>query len=152
MLSEGPIAMPFFPRSFTVASLAGVLWICFLAGCSPVTVDAGRAPSPQAGTEDPPPRETPRLEPAAAPKQKTATVKIDQFAFEPASLTVAPGTTVEWTNHDDVPHTVVDKKVRFKSQALDTDDVYRHTFSDPGTYQYFCSVHPHMVGEIHVKP
>jgi plastocyanin len=79
-------------------------------------------------------------------------VKIDNFAFEPASLTIAKGTTVEWTNGDDVPHTVVEKKTRFKSKALDTDDRYRHTFNEPGSFAYFCSIHPHMVGEIHVTP
>jgi plastocyanin len=83
---------------------------------------------------------------------KIITIKIDNFAFEPASLTVAKGTTVEWTNADDIPHTVVDKKARFKSPALDTDDRYRHTFNEPGTFSYFCSIHPHMVGEIHVTP
>ena len=83
---------------------------------------------------------------------KTIAVKIVNFAFEPASLTVAKGTTVEWTNGDDIPHTIVEKKVRFKSPALDTDDRYRHTFNEPGTFSYFCSIHPHMVGEIHVTP
>jgi plastocyanin len=91
-------------------------------------------------------------DPAKTVPTKMITVKIDNFAFEPASLTVAKGTTVEWTNGDDIPHTVVEKKVRFKSQALDTDDRYRHTFNEPGTFSYFCSIHPHMVGEIHVTP
>ncbi len=81
----------------------------------------------------------------------TATVTIDQFAFEPATLTVKPGTTIEWVNRDDVPHTVVDSNKSFRSQALDTDDVFRQTFSTPGDYHYFCSVHPHMVGDVHVK-
>jgi plastocyanin len=144
--------MSLLPRTFAAWSLlAGIFSLGVIAGCGPVTVDAGRVSPQQAGAEDPQPK-PPTPERAAAPKQKTATVKIDQFAFEPATLTVTPGTTVEWTNRDDVPHTVVDKKVRFKSQALDTDDVYRYTFSDPGNYQYFCSLHPHMVGEILVKP
>jgi plastocyanin len=77
-------------------------------------------------------------------------VKIDNFGFEPASITIAKGTTVEWTNGDDVPHAVVEKKVRFKSKALATDDRYRHTFNEPGSFQYFCSIRPHMVGEIRV--
>jgi plastocyanin len=91
-------------------------------------------------------------DPAKTVPAKIITVKIDNFAFEPASLTVAKGTTVEWTNGDDIPHTIVEKKVRFKSPALDTDDRYRHTFNEPGTFSYFCSIHPHMVGEIHVTP
>ncbi len=80
----------------------------------------------------------------------TFNVKIDQFAFEPAKATIAAGTTVIWTNQDDVPHTVVETSGQFRSEALDTDDAFRHTFKAPGDYSYFCSIHPHMVGEIHV--
>jgi plastocyanin len=78
--------------------------------------------------------------PDAAPNQ----VKIDNFSFTPATLTVAPGTTVIWTNRDDVPHTVVSDDKTFKSKALDTDDQFSYTFTKPGTYSYFCSVHPKM--------
>lgn len=81
-----------------------------------------------------------------------ADVKIDNFSFLPQSLTVAVGTTVTWTNNDDVPHTVVsDDKTTFRSKALDTDEKFSFTFTKPGTYGYFCSVHPHMTGEIVVK-
>jgi plastocyanin len=93
----------------------------------------------------------------AAPTQIAATapnvVTIDNFAFSPGTITVAPGTKVTWTNHDDEPHTVVsagDPKL-FKSGALDTDDVFSFTFDEPGTYSYFCSIHPHMTGTIVVK-
>ena len=79
-------------------------------------------------------------------------VKIDNFAFGPMSLKVASGTTVTWTNRDDVPHTVVsDDKTTFKSKALDTDEQFSYTFSRPGTYHYFCSVHPKMTGEVAVQ-
>jgi plastocyanin len=80
-------------------------------------------------------------------------VRIDNFAFTPASLTVAVGTTVTWVNYDDIPHTVVssDTPRHFKSPPLDTDGRYSFTFSKPGTYQYFCSIHPHMVGQIVVR-
>ena len=86
---------------------------------------------------------------AAAPAQIT----IDNFAFEPETLTVAPGTSVTWVNRDEEPHTVVsaDKAVRYKSQALDTNDKFSFVFDKPGTYRYFCSVHTHMVGTIVVK-
>ena len=86
---------------------------------------------------------------AAAPAQIT----IDNFAFEPDALTVAAGTKVTWVNHDDEPHTVVsaDKAVRFKSQALDTNDSFSFVFDKPGTYKYFCSMHAHMVGTIVVQ-
>jgi plastocyanin len=79
-----------------------------------------------------------------------ATVSIDNFAFAPAELSVAPGTTVIWTNHDDIPHTITSTDGAFKSHALDTDDRFSFTFQKAGSYQYFCSLHPHMVGTIKV--
>jgi plastocyanin len=81
------------------------------------------------------------------------TVKIDNFAFDPPTLTVAPGTTVMWVNKDEEPHTVtsVNKDLPFKSAGLDTDNSFSFTFTKPGIYKYFCSVHPHMVGTIVVK-
>lgn len=79
-------------------------------------------------------------------------VKIDNFSFGPMTLTVSAGTTVTWTNDDDVPHTVVsDDKTTFKSQALDTGEKFSYTFSKPGKYPYFCSVHPKMVAEVVVQ-
>lgn len=80
-------------------------------------------------------------------------VAIDNFAFAPAILTIAPGTTVTWTNKDEEPHTVTsaDGAQTFTSPALDTDDKFSFTFDRPGTYRYFCAIHPHMVGTIIVK-
>ena len=82
-----------------------------------------------------------------------ATVHIDNFSFGPAELTVAPGTTVTWTNRDDIPHTVVGAASPpwAKSPPMDTDGSFRFTFTRPGTYKYFCSLHPHMEGTIIVK-
>ncbi len=77
-------------------------------------------------------------------------VTIDNFTFEPAQLTVKAGTTVTWTNRDDIPHTVVSVG-NFRSKALDTDDTYSFTFTSAGDYKYFCSLHPHMVGLIKVE-
>jgi plastocyanin len=77
-------------------------------------------------------------------------VTIDNFTFAPAQLTVKVGTTVTWTNHDDIPHTVVSAG-KFRSKALDTDDSYSFTFTTAGDYQYFCSLHPHMTGMIKVE-
>lgn len=92
---------------------------------------------------------------ADAPSAKGATraeVKIDNFSFGPQKLKVAVGTTVTWVNRDDVPHTVVsDDKSTFKSKALDTDEQFSFTFTKPGTYSYFCSVHPKMTGEVTVE-
>jgi len=64
---------------------------------------------------------------------------------------VPMGTTVSWTNHDDVPHTVVNTERKFKSPVLDTDQQFTHTFDTPGTYPYFCSLHPKMTGQIVVS-
>jgi plastocyanin len=78
-------------------------------------------------------------------------VKIDNFTFTPKSVTVKAGTTVTWTNQDDIPHTVTSTTQQFRSKALDTDDKFTFTFSTPGTYEYFCSLHPQMTGIIVVE-
>jgi plastocyanin len=88
---------------------------------------------------------------AAAPvRAADMEVKIDNFTFSPHTLTVKAGTTVTWTNEDDIPHVVAGPPT-FKSKALDTDDKYSFTFTTPGTYSYFCSLHPHMTGSIVVE-
>ena len=81
----------------------------------------------------------------------TPDVKIDNFSFGPATLTVAAGTTVTWTNRDDIPHTVVSTEGAFKSKAVDTDEKFSNTFAKPGTYSYFCSIHPKMTGKVVVQ-
>jgi plastocyanin len=83
--------------------------------------------------------------------QEANVVTIDNFTFTPPELTVAVGTTVKWINHDDIPHSVVDKNKAFRSKALDTDDAYSFTFASAGSFDYFCGLHPHMVGKIIVK-
>ena len=88
----------------------------------------------------------------AAPVRADETqVKIDNFTFNPQQITVKAGTTVAWTNGDDIPHTVTSKTMAFRSQALDTDDKFSFTFATPGKYDYFCSLHPHMTGTIVVE-
>jgi plastocyanin len=79
-------------------------------------------------------------------------VKIDNFTFAPQKITVKVGDTITWTNADDIPHTVTatDTKV-FKSNALDTGDKFSFTFATPGTFAYFCSLHPHMTGSVVVE-
>jgi plastocyanin len=81
----------------------------------------------------------------------SADVKIDNFTFTPATLTVAVGTQVTWTNRDDIPHTVVTDDKTIKSKVLDTDEKFTFTFDKPGTYSYFCSLHPKMKGTIVVQ-
>jgi plastocyanin len=82
-----------------------------------------------------------------------AAVTIDNFSFSPTTLTVKRGTTVVWTNKDDDVHTVKSDEgpQAFKSSALDTGDSFTVTFDKAGTYQYICSIHPHMQGKIIVQ-
>ena len=88
---------------------------------------------------------------AVAAQDATNVITIDNFTFSPKELTVAVGTTVKWVNHDDIPHTIVEKKTTFRSKALDTDDSYSFTFTSAGDFDYFCGLHPHMVGKVIVK-
>jgi plastocyanin len=118
-------------RSVLIAILGAVLLIGLR------TIEAGRTNSTVNAQE----------------KSSTMEVKIDNFSFGPAVLTVPVGSTVTWTNRDDIPHTVVssdDPRV-FKSKALDTDDRFSFTFTKAGTYSYFCSVHPKMTGRVVVQ-
>ncbi|PYU51090.1 MAG: amicyanin [Acidobacteria bacterium] len=87
----------------------------------------------------------------AQQKAETTEVKIDNFSFGPGTLTVPAGTTVTWTNSDDIPHTVVSTDGVFKSKVLDTDEKFSFTFSKAGTYPYFCSIHPKMTGKVIVQ-
>jgi plastocyanin len=116
-------------------SLASITAVLLLATGSFVTVKYARGdgakPSEQSG---------------AAPE-----VKIDNFTFTTQSITVSAGTEVTWVNRDDIPHTVVSQDGVFKSKALDTDDKFSFKFSQPGTYHYFCSIHPKMTAEVVVK-
>jgi plastocyanin len=89
---------------------------------------------------------------AQAPAAQAAAISIDNFTFNPQSLTVKAGTTVTWTNKDDIPHGIGSANNAFKrSEALDTDNSFSFTFTTPGTYQYFCYIHPHMTGTVVVE-
>jgi plastocyanin len=103
---------------------------------------AGCAAPKQSATADPTP---PTTAPAAVE------VRIDNFTFSPGTVTISPGTSIKWTNHDDVPHTATSTTKVFNSPTLDTDDTFTFTFTRPGTYPYFCAVHPHMTGTVIVK-
>jgi plastocyanin len=78
-------------------------------------------------------------------------VKIDNFTFAPTRITAKVGTTITWVNEDDIPHTIASATKAFKSKALDTDDKFAFTFTTPGTYDYFCSLHPHMTGTVVIE-
>ena len=88
---------------------------------------------------------------AAQEKPATNAVTIDNFSFGPMELTIPAGTEVTWINRDDIPHVIMSVDHKFRSRALDTDDKYSFKFQDPGTYEYFCAVHPKMTGKIIVK-
>ncbi len=82
-----------------------------------------------------------------------AEITVDNFTFSPSVLTVPAGTTVTWTNRDDIPHLIVgrDDPAALRSPPLDTGDHYSTVFTRPGTYAYFCSIHPHMQGTVVVR-
>jgi plastocyanin len=82
---------------------------------------------------------------------KGTEVRIDNFTFAPDTLTVPVNSTVTWVNKDDIPHVVASNDGVFKSKALDTDQKYSYTFTKAGTYPYYCSIHPKMVGKIVVQ-
>ena len=86
---------------------------------------------------------------AAVPE---ATVSIDNFTFKPNVLTIKPGTTVTFVNHDDIPHSIVESGGKFKSKVLDTDESFKMAFETAGDVGYFCGLHPHMTGRIVVAP
>ena len=101
--------------------------------------------------------EAPAMKAAAEPADESGgpvqEIVIDNFTFSPATVTIVPGTRVTWVNHDDVPHTATStsKPKLFDTGTLDTDAKYAHVFTEPGTYNYFCAVHPKMTGQIIVK-
>ncbi len=114
-----------------------------LAGCGPPTAPAV-APAPPVAAARPEP---------SARAAETAQVVIDNFAYAPRDLTVSAGTRVTWVNKDDSPHTVTStaKPKVFDSGAMDTDAIFSFEFKAPGTYEYFCAVHPRMIGKVIVK-
>jgi plastocyanin len=91
------------------------------------------------------------LVPAVAWPDAGRQVTIDNFTFSPAALTVAKGTQVTWTNHDDIPHSIVVTGIGAHSKALDTDGSFSYQFDKAGTFSYVCGLHPHMHGQIVVR-
>jgi len=96
---------------------------------------------------------SPRVNASSNDQASTANVavKIDNFVFGPQTITVPAGTTVTWTNSDDIPHTAVSTDGVFKSKVLDTDEKFSYTFTKAGTYPYYCTIHPKMTGKIVVQ-
>ena len=85
------------------------------------------------------------------PTAANTEIKIDNFSFGPETLTVPVGATGTWTNKDDIPHTTVSTDGAFKSKVLHTEEKFSYTSTKPGTYSYFCSVHPKMTGKVVVQ-
>jgi plastocyanin len=110
---------------------------------SPVVEEAGPIVTPATGDETPV-EETVPVEPAA--------VSIVDLTFDPASIEVDAGSTVTWTNDDGVPHTVTARGEGFNSGVLLSGDSFEQSFSEPGTYDYFCAIHPSMTGSVTVTP
>ena len=92
-----------------------------------------------------------RVSASDQPSAANVAVKIDNFVFGPQAITVPVGTTVTWTNSDDIPHTAVSTDGVFKSKVMDTDEKFSYTFTKAGTYSYYCSVHPKMTGQVVVS-
>ena len=89
---------------------------------------------------------------ADVPAAATVQINIFNYKFDPATVTVPMGTTVTWTNKDEIPHSVASSDKSFKgSGGLDTGDSYSNTFDKPGTYKYYCTLHPFMTGVIVVQ-
>jgi plastocyanin len=81
-----------------------------------------------------------------------AVIRIDNFTFNPAMITIPSGTTVTFENGDDIPHTIVIMALKTRSKPLDTGDSFSFTFTTTGSFEYFCGLHPHMKGMIIVTP
>ena len=134
-------------------SVLGIADVTFVPGRSTLAiVDAtlsGEAPAFEAASHDAMMRQrSARRQLALGPNE----IGIDNFSFTPRVLTVKPGTTVTWINKDDVPHLIVNTQNRFRSSpVLDTDQRYSTTLTKPGTYDYFCSLHPQMQGRLVVR-
>ena len=88
---------------------------------------------------------------SAAGAADAPSIVIEKFAFTPKEITVSPGTTVSWINHDETPHTVSTPDKSFMSKAMDTNDHYEYTFTSEGDFSYFCTLHPFMTGVVHVR-
>lgn len=92
---------------------------------------------------------------AASPAQASAeSVTMSGYAFQPAQITIHVGDSVTWTNRDQAPHdaSATSGPVMFHSPTLSTGQSWTYTFSQPGTYSYYCSIHPSMRAKIVVQP
>jgi amicyanin len=119
--------------------------ITFQSGMTPGM--SGQAMPGMSGMQSPPASTSATITDSPAPQGGTA-VAITDFKFNPATLTVAVGTTVTWTNQDEEPHTIAAKDGSFHSPGMDTHGTYSFTFTTAGSYDYICSIHPFMTGTV----
>jgi plastocyanin len=94
---------------------------------------------------------SPNVKASDQPSAAATEVKIDNFVFGPQTVTVPVGSTVTWINKDDIPHTTVSTDGVFKSKVMDTDEKFSYTFTNAGTYPYYCTIHPKMTGKVVVQ-
>ncbi|MBI5728622.1 MAG: cupredoxin family copper-binding protein [Candidatus Magasanikbacteria bacterium] len=144
-----------------VSLLALSLVVLLGAGCNRAATIPAPAPADQTPSTPPPAAQKaiPSAAPAAdlptpaanAPKPQTVSIEISNFSFQPQILTVAPGTTVVWTNRDGAPHTATAQDRSFDSGTLNTNGTFSRTFTTAGTFSYFCSIHPSMQAKIVVQ-
>lgn len=128
-------------------------YVFLIPGCI-LAAAAGMAIAAERAAADSPAAMHAMVMPASAPSGppvNTNSVAIHNFAFSPAAITVAPGTTVTWANQDNEPHTIVMVDQSFRSTPMDTGDHTTHTFTAPGQYRYFCGLHPQMTGVVIVR-
>ena len=128
--------------------------VALLVGCGPSAQEPNpAAPAPTADAGHAAPHAPAPARGADAEPEVPGQVVIDNFTFRPARLVVAAGTRVTWVNRDDLPHTATSstRPRLFDSGTLDTDEQFAHVFTAPGTYDYFCALHPRMTGQIIVK-
>jgi len=93
-----------------------------------------------------------QAQPPGSPQAATATVKIRNFKFEPANVTIVEGQTVQFINEDEEPHTATSTDGLFDTKALDTNQSWNYTATKAGAFPYICSVHPFMKGTLTVNP
>jgi len=134
------------PKILILAGAIGLL----AAGCGSQSTTSG-------SSQDNPPMQTQSAMPDTSPTSSmesgvTQNINISNFAFDPPSITIAPGTTVTWTNQDSVAHTVTGDNVGLASGHLAKGQSYSFTFNQAGTFTYHCSIHPTMKGTVIVTP
>jgi len=149
----------YLDREFLLVIAMSLLSL-FLAACgssgstetqSPPAPTVSRNSNTETSKMEMPARPSPVAGKALPTSSTPNQVAVENFSFQPGTLTVKAGTTVTWVNHDDEPHTVNENNKIFKSGTLDTDAKFSYKFTSPGTYSYFCSLHPRVTGQIIVK-